>query len=67
MGWLVAVVWIGAVVVAALVLGFCAYELHWKSRRLRADLSRLTALGEPLAGLVSTGETMRRRLGDVER
>ena len=36
--------WIGAVVLAAVVLGFCAYELTWKSKRLTADLERLAGV-----------------------
>ena len=33
--------WAGAVVLAAVVLGFCAYEITWKAGRLRRDLARL--------------------------
>jgi hypothetical protein len=42
--WLPWVAWAGAVVFAAIALGFCAYELTWKAKRLRGDLSRLRAL-----------------------
>jgi hypothetical protein len=42
--------WIGlglALVVAVVVLGFCAYELRWKAARLRGDVARLrTDVGE---------------------
>ena len=51
MGLLVLLGWIGAVVVTAVVLGFCAYELAWKSRRLRGDLDRLNRLSDSLAAL----------------
>jgi hypothetical protein len=44
-------VWIGAVAVAAVVLGFCAYELSWKSKRVRADLGKLEALSGELRAL----------------
>jgi hypothetical protein len=44
MGWVPWVAWASAVVLAAIVLGFCAYELTWKANRLRADLARLRAL-----------------------
>jgi outer membrane murein-binding lipoprotein Lpp len=44
-------VWIGAVVVAAVVLGFCAYELSWKAKRLRTDLGKLAALSADLETL----------------
>jgi ABC-type glycerol-3-phosphate transport system permease component len=47
----VLLVWIGAVVVSAVVLSFCAYELAWKSRRLRGDLGKLTALSSELTAL----------------
>jgi len=48
---LVLLVWIGAVVVAAVVLAFCGYELSWKSRRLRTDLAKLQQLSGDLAQL----------------
>ena len=41
MGWVVLGVWIGAVVLAAVVIAFCAYELVWKAKRLQTDLDRL--------------------------
>lgn len=43
MGWVVGGVWIGAVVLAAVVVAFCAYELVWKAKRLNTDLDRLRA------------------------
>ena len=46
MGWVVGGAWIGAGVLALLVLGFCAYELSWKARRLRREGARMQALGE---------------------
>jgi hypothetical protein len=33
--------WVGAVLVALAILGFCAYELSWKLRRLRVDVTKL--------------------------
>jgi outer membrane murein-binding lipoprotein Lpp len=50
-GWWVVGAWIGAVVLAAVVLGFCAYEVTWKGKRLTSDLERLEALSEKLAVL----------------
>lgn len=39
--------WAFAVLVAAVVLGFCAYELRWKAGRLHSDTTRLQAtIGE---------------------
>jgi outer membrane murein-binding lipoprotein Lpp len=43
-GWVVGGTWIGAGVLALLVLGFCAYELSWKIRRLRREGARMQAL-----------------------
>jgi hypothetical protein len=33
--------WIAAVLVTVVILGFCAYELTWKLRRLRGDAEKL--------------------------
>jgi hypothetical protein len=46
--WIAIIAWLAAVVVAAVVLGFCAYELVWKARRLRADLGQLLGDAESL-------------------
>ncbi len=40
---IVVLVWVGALVAALLILGFCAYELAWKLRRLRRDALALQA------------------------
>jgi len=44
-------VWIGAAVLAAVVVAFCAYELTWKGKRLRTDLAKLQQLSGDLAQL----------------
>jgi hypothetical protein len=49
--WIAIAAWIGAVVLAVVVFGFCGYELMWKANRLRADLARLTALSGELAAV----------------
>lgn len=64
MGWVVGGVWIGAVVVAAVVLGFCAYELVWKSKRLTADLEQLAGVSARLAGLQREVAAARQRFAD---
>jgi outer membrane murein-binding lipoprotein Lpp len=46
--WIPLLVWLGAVVFALVVLGFCAYEIVWKARRLQSDVQRLMALGVAL-------------------
>jgi hypothetical protein len=56
------VAWIAAAVFAAAVLGFCAYELTWKTRRLRGDLDRLAELGTRAAGLRTALTDAQRRL-----
>jgi L-alanine-DL-glutamate epimerase-like enolase superfamily enzyme len=43
--------WAGALVVALVILGYCAYEVVWKANRLRADLARLQALQEQVEQL----------------
>jgi hypothetical protein len=42
--WIPIGAWIGAGVLALVVLGFCGYEIGWKARRLRADVVRLNAV-----------------------
>ena len=49
--WIPIAAWGGAVLVMLVVLGFCAYELLWKTKRLKADLSRLQGMSAQLAEL----------------
>ena len=58
-------VWIGAVVLAAVVLGFCAYELAWKSKRLRSDLGELQTVSQGLAALRDDVTAAQSRLAEV--
>jgi hypothetical protein len=44
-------VWIGVAVFAGVVVAFCAYELTWKSKRLRDDLAKLEQLSGALTDL----------------
>jgi hypothetical protein len=48
-GWIVAGAWLFAVLFALVILGFTAYELSWKARRLQSDTSKLVALLGQLA------------------
>ena len=48
-GWIVAGVWLFAVLFALVIFGFTAYELSWKARRLQADKSKLESLLRQLA------------------
>jgi hypothetical protein len=50
-GWVIAGAWLFAVLVALVVLGFAAYELSWKCRRLLADSNRLIGLISELDGV----------------
>jgi hypothetical protein len=63
--WVVGGVWIGAVVLAALVLGFSAYELTWKADRLRRDLARLTGLSDDVTALQGELAAAQQRLADT--
>jgi hypothetical protein len=51
--WIPLLALVGAFVIAAVVLGFCAYEIVWKSRRLQRDVQRLQELGAGFARLHS--------------
>ncbi len=62
MPWIAIIAWLAAVVVAAVVLGFCLYELRWKARRLRGDLSELQGLGDAVASLLHETEAAQQRL-----
>jgi hypothetical protein len=62
---LVLLVWIGAVLVAAVVLGFCAYELTWKGKRLQRDLAVLTGMSDSLAALQEQVAAVRRRMNET--
>ena len=49
--WIVGGVWLFAVLFAIVVLGFAAYELIWKVRRLQVDQAKLQTLITELAGV----------------
>ena len=44
MHWIPVIAWIAAAVVAVVVLGFFAYELIWKTKRLQRDVAQLQTL-----------------------
>jgi outer membrane murein-binding lipoprotein Lpp len=54
--------WLGAVVIAAVVLGFCAHEIIWRARRLQGDLRQLQADSARLAQLQDHVAAAQRRL-----
>ncbi|MGH8959685.1 MAG: hypothetical protein ACRDWT_00505 [Jatrophihabitantaceae bacterium] len=56
------IAWIAALVLAVVVLAFCAYEIVWKARRLKADLTRLQVVTDRLHGLQADLAAVQRRL-----
>lgn len=52
-------------VVALVVLGFCAYELSWKARRLRGDVATLQRLAEDATVVRSSALDAQVRLQNV--
>lgn len=48
MGLTVVLAWVIALVVAVVLLGFCAYEIVWKAKRLSRDLAGLRELDEQI-------------------
>jgi hypothetical protein len=42
---------LGVLVIAAVVLGYCAHEIAWRSRRLQRDVQQLRELGDGFATL----------------
>lgn len=51
MHWVPIAAWAAAAVVAVVVLGFCAYEISWKAKRLQRDLRTLQAVAGQVAEL----------------
>jgi hypothetical protein len=46
--WVPIAAWCAAATVALVVLGFCAYEIRWKTKRLRGDLQTLQQFADQL-------------------
>jgi hypothetical protein len=44
--WIPIIAWGAALLIAAVLLGFCAYEVSWKAKRLQRDLRSLQGLAE---------------------
>lgn len=51
MVWVPIAAWGAAVLIALVALGFCAYEITWKTNRLRSDLRDLQTAADELAEL----------------
>jgi hypothetical protein len=60
--WIAIIAWLAALVLALVVLGFCAYELSWKARRLHRDLAELRSVGATLAQLRDEVDAAAQRL-----
>jgi len=60
--WVPIGAWIAAAVIAVVVLGYCAFEIRWKARRLQRDLARLTTVQATLADLQADLDVTRRRI-----
>ena len=48
MQWIPVGAWCAAALITLVVLGFCGYEIAWKTRRLRRDLRALLELADQL-------------------
>jgi hypothetical protein len=60
--WIPLIALPAGLVVAAVILGFCGYELVWKTRRLRRDLRQLQGLGAGLSTLRVQAAAAQQRL-----
>ena len=61
MHWIPIGAWIAAAAIAVVVLGFCAYEIMWKSKRLRTDMAQLMTLNGQLTELQGSIMTVQQR------
>ncbi len=57
-GWLAVA---GALIFALIVLGFCAYEVLWRVRRLQRDAAVMADLAPEVAALQRRLELLQRR------
>ena len=62
---LVLLVWIGALVLAGVIVAFCLYELTWKAKRLRTDLATLQGMQSSLTALQDEVAVVQQRLAEV--
>lgn len=62
MAWIPIAAWIAAAVVALVVLGYCGYEILWKTKRLRGDVAELSGAAEELQVLRGRLEQVQQRL-----
>ena len=62
MSWIPLFAALGAFVVVAAVLGYCAHEIAWRSRRLQHDVQELRELGEGFVKLQGEFAAAQQRL-----
>jgi hypothetical protein len=60
--WIPIGAWIAGAVITLVVLGFCAYEIGWKTKRLLADLRKIQSLTAEMQGLQGALAETRKRL-----
>jgi hypothetical protein len=60
--WIPIAAWCAAALIAVVVLGFCAYEIAWKTKRLYRDMQRMDGLSAQLAGIQDELARARQRL-----
>jgi hypothetical protein len=60
--WVPIAAWGAAVLIALVVLGFCAYEIAWKANRLRRDLREMQTLADELDELRAQLAATQRRI-----
>lgn len=65
MSWIPLFAWLAAVVIALVVLGFCAYEIVWRAHRLQRDLGQLQGDGVGLAQLQDRVAAVQQRLAQA--
>ncbi|SOD73890.1 hypothetical protein SAMN05892883_3085 [Jatrophihabitans sp. GAS493] len=58
--------WLGVILFAVVVLGFCGYEVHWKLSRLNSDVERLAVLGRQLNKLQNDFATTADRAAEIQ-
>lgn len=60
------IAWIVVLVLGAVVLAFCTYEVTWKARRLQSDLVRLQPVAVRLQSLQADVAAVQGRLAGTD-
>ena len=59
--------WVLALLAAMVILGFCAYELTWKLRRLRTDADKLERTVADLAAVQAELNAIQQRAAGLRK